>query len=43
MTTQPVRPSQHAPSARPAALLAMSSGLDAELFTPSSVAAWAGW
>ena len=34
MTTQPVRPSQHAPSARPAALLAMSSGLDAELFTP---------
>ena len=34
MITQPARPTQHAPSVRPAALLAMSGGLDAELFTP---------
>lgn len=32
MITQPPRP--HVPSTRPAALLAMSAGLDAELFTP---------
>ncbi|MGN7210574.1 hydroxyacid dehydrogenase [Brachybacterium paraconglomeratum] len=34
MITQTSRPTQHVPSVRPAALLAMSSGLDAELFTP---------
>ena len=34
MITQPVQPARHAPSGRPAALLAMSAGLDAELFAP---------
>ena len=33
MTIPPAQPTQDAPSARPAALLAMSDGLDAELFT----------